>query len=907
MNADNINKLTEQLIQHITNIPQGTYFEKCKANSLSTFKYHNFGSNNENEVFRRYKGLVEKFRIHAQYEKAKSLDNCIKSFVENPLETISNSNITTRFAILAMLLALSDLPLKSHYVPMRPKLSKIKSNQTVAQIFKERPLTGAHWRSVSYLDDDEDEEDWDVDQDWIRERLSDNNVLPSESEQNELEKIDMGVHYFKTMTYRYDCVKELESLQYWRSDCRNNIYFNMKIEFDINNPCTLGPSVDNHLSKDPRNPFKNHHVNVKFISELEAIREVLFVLSGRPGLLFSKKNHNGFQVEIKAKLTHLSEGAFKNLLQYFCDQANAIAKVRGISYRICKSDCSKYGMTSQAFADSILQMISKFEKVIGEMEYEYNAKRVRSEHTIASLLQLRNRLSNYFFEFEILYSFVVNTPLKEIPELEYTSTSNEDHVPSYHPWEFSYAILSGLYAEIIRHQIAGNTRLFVMLGRHFDNAFEPYMRIIDKWIKYGSLDDPADEFFIVKNSKVVEKSGNHWQEMFIVREAIPSHKNTPTVLHSLDFLGQFVNRIMFAGKGRNLLMSLNFSKDSKDKKLYASSNAEIGIEKLRSFDLLTFQPFHQRFADNLEDYLQPQYEHINDLLYKTLVDRCHLWAHLRTLSGIYFMQEGESIHRLCDLLFDRMDRRQLWYDSYVLNEIFINTLKNLDWLPNGVISARIDDNVLKRPDITNMRIFEKIMIECRLPWPINNIIQADSLQYYKQITIFLLQIRRAKYLVERMAFSRLQNEQLDPKSREMKLFYGIRLNLIWFLNTIWDYLMGMTKPAKKAIFDILNLTIQFTTLYARYLGENVSFYDHHSLAKDSGSDSGSDFTDEDSDDLDEDDEVESDVDHYVPMIVDRQAFWNGLQRIDREFTRHKDFVISSVKTIGRVSGVSFPL
>ncbi|CAG8493462.1 4496_t:CDS:10 [Ambispora gerdemannii] len=821
MNTTNqvqVNKLTEQLIQHITNTQPGTtYFEKCKTNSLSTLKYHTFGSNNENEVFRRYKGLVEKFCIHAQYEKAKSLDKCIKSFVENPTETISNSDITTKFAILAMILALSNFPLKSRYVPTRPKPSE---NQTVAQILKEQPLTGLHWIPVS---------------------LSDNNVLSSESDQNESERIDIGIHYFKNMTYSYDYdrLKDLESLQYWR-----NKY--------------TGPSVDNHLSKDPRNPFKNHTVNVRFISELEAIREVLFVLSGRPGLLFSKKkNKNGFQVDIKAKLTHLSEGAFKNILQYFCDQANAIAKVRGISYRICKSDCSKYGMTAQAFADSILQMISKFEKVIGEMEYEYSIRRVRGEHTIASLLQLKNRLSTYFFEFEILHYFVVNTPLKEIPELEYTSTSKDNHVPSYHPWEFTYAILSGLYAEITRHQIAGDTRIFVMLGRHFDNAFEPYMRIIDKWIKYGSLDDPADEFFIVKISKVVEKSGNHWQEMFIVREAIPSYKNIPSILCSLDFLGQFVNRIMFAGKGRNLLMSLNFSKDRKNKKLYASSNMEIGIEKLRSFneslgqtnnntisngalshptsyntleqvfvpfidekpeypeknsslnsnselttDFFTFQPFHQRFAENLEDYLQPQYEHINDLLYKALVDQCHLWAHLRTLSGIYFMQEGESIHRLCDVLFNRMDRGQLWYDSYVLNEIFIDTLHNLDWLPNGVISARIDDNVLKRPDITNMRIFEKIMIECRLPWPINNIIQVDSLQYYKQITIFLLQIRRAKYLVERMAFSRLQNEQLDPKSREMKLFYGIRLNLIWFLNTIWDYLMGTILYSETAKFHL---------------------------------------------------------------------------------------------------------
>jgi hypothetical protein len=52
--------------------------------------------------------------------------------------------------------------------------------------------------------------------------------------------------------------------------------------------------------------------------------------------------------------------------------------------------------------------------------------------------------------------------------------------------------------------------------------------------------------------------------------------------------------------------------------------------------------------------LHPRYELIGTQLHDALVQRCHFWRHLRALSGFYFMQQGESMHRICDMLFERV-------------------------------------------------------------------------------------------------------------------------------------------------------------------------------------------------------------------------------------------------------------
>ena len=68
------------------------------------------------------------------------------------------------------------------------------------------------------------------------------------------------------------------------------------------------------------------------------------------------------------------------------------------------------------------------------------------------------------------------------------------------------------------------------------------------------------------------------------------------------------------------------------------------------------------------------------------------------------------------------------------------------------------------------------------------------------------------------------------------------------------------------------------------------------------SDSDSDSDSEDFIIEDEEKELANSVDNYVPKEVNHEEFVEGLQRIGREFDRHRDFIATLVGGIGRAGG-----
>ncbi|RIA93470.1 Spc98 family-domain-containing protein [Glomus cerebriforme] len=1072
-----VNSSIEELIQHLTNaVPGSENYKKFVNNVHSTFKYGKFGSAGQKDISRSYIGLVEKFRLHAQDDKANHLEKLFTSYINRPVRE-GSIPIHTRYDMLNLLLNLSESPLQTSF---NLSLSKPKSKPQllkVDDIFREEPLKGSHWEKKSnYADDDDDDDDWDFDvQAWIRERLGDRAINLQNSRRSSIQKNASNSEQqtekddMLEADINYDIIQEMESKQYWRSDFRNNPEM-FETKFNFNDACTLAPALAKFHSQDERYLFYDP-TRAKYITELDAIREVLFMLSGRPNYLFLQSENGKFQIKNNIMLMHLTESGFKAVLEFFCDYGNKLVKLRTIASKICRESCTLYGQTAQAFSSSILKMVWKFDKLLADFELEYQVDRVKSQvqDTYISLLYLRSELMERLYGFTIVYNFVEKSILNDIPELRYQGiTCEQSKNTSAAPSKIAHDILSGLYNETSTHQTVGNNSIFLMLGKHLDNSFVPFVRMMDDWICTGTFHDPADEFFIIRTSNINQNSSQYWQEMYKIRE-----------VSSPVFLEPFVRRILFSGKARNLLMSLKLKEEEEFHRMtfqYNSEEFEYGIESLPLFDLLesksedldylnnpldmyegmvhmekhdenksddkneniieteyavvnyeqelmddiekdfkddkenretvkdateqvklpeidsladlndiietypktisalfplwnkskvqleqykghiddnqyvnidpmvNFQPFTERFREKFENYLHPRYMRIGQQLYDALVEQCHLWRHLRALAGVYFMQQGETMHQLSDVIFDRIDKKQMWYDSYVLNEIVLNTVETFKWLDKNSVSVWVDDEAGKKPNTKTVRIFEKIVLEYRLPWPLDNIIRGNTLKLYKRIFIFLLQVKRSKYLLERLSFSRNQDN-----STAMILFYVVRMKLIWFLNTIWDYTMRTillsetenfykklkqvfdidemislhghyihtvhdrcllnenATPMHKSILDVLDLTIQFSTLYTRYRGENVSFYDHSRYDrsrrfKDDSSDSESDSFLIDDDDDDQIDREENIFDSIVPVQVDYDDFLNGLGRIDREFNRHKEFISNSIQAIARVGG-----
>ncbi|GES99468.1 gamma-tubulin complex component 5 [Rhizophagus clarus] len=1051
-----VNSLIEKLVQHLTSAVPGSENHKKFVNNVhSTFKYGKFGSAGHRDISRSYNGLIEKFRLHAQDDKADYLEKLFTTYINRPIHE-GSIPIHTRYDILNLILNLSESPLRTSFNPSLSK-PKSKTQLNVDDIFREEPLKGQHWEIKSnYADDDDDDDDWgDFDvQAWIRERLGDRAVNLQNSRRSSIQKnVSNSEHQNEKdevleFDMNYDIIQKIESRQYWRNDFHNNPEI-FETEFNFNDACTTAPALAKHRSQDERYLFYDP-TRAKYITELDAIREVLFMLSGRPSYLFLQLKNGKFQVKSNIMLMHLTESGFRAILEFFCDYGNKLVKLRTIASKICRESCALYGQTAQAFAASILKMVWKFDKLLADFELEYQVDHIKSQDqvTYISLLHLRSKLMNRLYEFTVIYNLVEKSILNDIPELYYQeSTIKQSKNTSAAPSKIAYDILSALYKETSTQQTVGNNSIFIILGKHLDNSFAPFVRMMNDWICTGKCHDPANEFFVVRTPNINQNSAQYWQYMYNIRE-----DSVPV------FLEPFVRRILFSGKARNLLMSLKLKeeetlhrmtfqynpeefeydieslllfdftnpKDSEEFDLLNNpleedfiheemvhmekydeckssdkndntehlvenfeqgqqerkddnetnlkddgENREITKDKTEQMDLLPeinnltdlnviietypktisalfplwnkskvqieqnkeqidesnqyvnidpvvkIQPLSERFREKFEEYLHPRYMRIGQQLYDALVEQCHLWRHLKSLAGIYFMQQGETMHQLSDVLFDRIDKKQMCV-----------------W---------IDDETGKKPNTTTVRVFEKIVFEYRLPWPLDNIIHSNTLELYKRIFIFLLQVKRSKYLLERLSFSRNQDN-----STAMILFYGVRMKLIWFLNAIWDYtmrtiLLSETEnfhkkleqvfdidemislhgqyiftvhdrcllnknaiPIHNSILDVLELTIQFSTLYTRYRGENVSFYDHSRYDrprrfKDDSSDSDSDslLIDDDDDQLDGEKYVSE---YSVPAQVDYDDFLGGLSRIDNEFNRHKEFIGNSIQAIARIGG-----
>ncbi|CAG8557897.1 13142_t:CDS:10, partial [Acaulospora colombiana] len=857
--------------------------------------------------------ISEKFRLHAQDSKAEFLAKYVSSFMQTPLIEGSIPS-HTRYDILCLILSLSEAPLQTAYIPPRSIFQERpnKPQFKVADIFREEPLTGLHWLNGLGRN-------WEIE-------LSD----PMEDDTMD------GVKEIVDLEGKYELIQGLQSKQYWRPDYRDCSYLD-------------GPSLAKHHSQDARYLFYDP-TSVKYITELDAIREVLFMLSGRPSFLFHPDpNANGrYKVKLNALLMHLTEGAFKSILEVFCSHGNYLSMLRSISMRICRESYSIYGQTAQAFAASILDMILRFDNLLADLEakYQLNNSKFQGQDTYISLLQLQNQISYQLYEFKILYEFFEKYLLHDF-FIQLSDVQGHSDIPSLNaqqplsvspPHELAYKILSGLVDEIVRYQIEGNKLMFLMFGGHLDNSFAPFIRMIDEWVNTGVLNDPANEFFIVRALDINALSSSYWSEMYKVRVAKGNLGTERFLLPS--FLEPLVDRILFSGKARNLLMSLKLKEEDTNKYSlefqYNPKEFDWGVESLPLFDMSMsnnkFDPstefpydFNQDSGirdtdmdiDEFDD-IDPEESQINDigpeesqisgelahleenrtehfnseereanniekggdqkeadegykrlLGFKNLSDLNDIVDFFpKTMSSLFSLwdQPTKSIEKTKDTgrmddftlfqpfnerlkerydeylqprylrigqqLYNALiDRNQMWYDTYILSDLFLNILGNFKWLDKNLITVWVDDKSNSKPNITTVKIFEKVVVE----------------------------------------------------------YHAV--------------------PIHKSILNVLDLTIQFSTLYTRYQGENVSFYDHsrdersrRHIDVDNNSDSDSDSFSMDEEEDQWNKPGSDGVSPLIPAQVDYDAFLEGLSRIDREFNRNKEFVSNSVQGIAKVGG-----
>jgi gamma-tubulin complex component 5 len=128
-----------------------------------------------------------------------------------------------------------------------------------------------------------------------------------------------------------------------------------------------------------------------------------------------------------------------------------------------------------------------------------------------------------------------------------------------------------------------------------------------------------------------------------------------------------------------------------------------------------------------------------------------------------------------------MDCNQDWDDFHFLNTAFGDVVESAStkWVKTSLVRLSYRGSKDKAIHRT-VKAIDGLQIEYAVPFPLTYIFGPHILQVYDSILVFLLQIRRAKSVLERILV-RGAIASSPHATDKLKVFYAMRSKLSWFV------------------------------------------------------------------------------------------------------------------------------
>ncbi|ORX84775.1 hypothetical protein K493DRAFT_86732 [Basidiobolus meristosporus CBS 931.73] len=695
------------------------------------------------------------------------------------------------------------------------------------EVLKAEPLSGEHWETSQY--DSKDDSDSELAEDSPVKNVQDNLNLEMDCLSLRPIESDTLASSFLIPPLPKNEINQILDNQYW---CQPEVKTWGGEEFDLLEPNTLTPSIAKHRL----NTFlyaSYETLNCRYTQEIDIIREVIFMLLGRETTIFDLQDPTFTQKAHSVSLRHVSQEALGSLFTYFGSGGRAIRDLKSFGTSICRGRPS-LGQVSQAYASALLHLIGQFEKKLMNVEQSlYSAG-----ESFNTVIKLKAHIDSDLRMFRYLSQFHTDLARDTIGPNRNSAAA------------VACGILNRLYQEALDKQVCNEEDVFKVFAFLFQRAFEPYARMINTWIFEGQLKDICSEFMIVENNRLIATSAFAWKAQFLLRD------NSTDVAHQAptipDFLHDFGTKILFAGKGINLLQTMSLAEgrmstlkaairehlvslklDSREKiwslfpdsifshlageyrpdqtfhmpsalqHLFAPKSVKSNEKPSKQApspdeteEMFLWRPFRETLTDSLDKIITPQYVSVGKSVYNILCQNCGLSKHFEALRNLYLMQAGTVMHILCNSIFFKINKHQIWQDARTLNGLLIEANRAENTFDLDLISIQVAP--LDHASGDHMEAFNAITLNYNVPWPLNNIITGSDLDHYKKISCLLIQVKRAKSLMEDPLYFK---EKFINRTPDLLLFYSLRLKLIAFINGFYYYVMTMVLHGESGKFQ----------------------------------------------------------------------------------------------------------
>uniref|UniRef100_A0A6I8MYG6 Gamma-tubulin complex component n=2 Tax=Ornithorhynchus anatinus TaxID=9258 RepID=A0A6I8MYG6_ORNAN len=559
-------------------------FQLALRFARSNLRFHQFLDVSGHKVRRTIEGIHEKLVVHSDLGKAASWKRLTEAFLAAPLPSTRGTETETHYAILSLLLGLSDSPSNSDYVE-RPR---DEPGEAEEEFDWEKYLREGE-ESGPGPGPEADTPDW-------------SDASEEEDAQQPLSREDSGIQVDRTPLDEPAHGKRTVSHATWKvgePDSRGWLERHVAPPYWTARPARLPNSQHLHSNlaavwdrhprgRDPFGPPEDR----TYVTELQAVRETLWLLSGVKKLFIFRLDGGQVTVREDVSVSHLTRDCLRSVLEQIAAYGQVVHGLRGFVDEIMGhgGECGSRPppdppfRTYQAFMWALFKYFAAFRGELTEMERSV----LRGDETVTLAIVVA-RLAPRLAQLKVLHK-VFRTGIAEVPP------DTRNVVRASH-------LLNTLYKAILEYDTVGEAseRTVSLLFSLWVETVRPYLQTVDEWIVHGNLFDPAKEFIIQRNKNVPVRHRDFWYATYTLYSVSPRTEKAGERGGSpgaerpgpagpqhtvVSFLKPVLKQIIVAGKSMQLLKNLRgprgrprpaAARDAERKSLYA-----LFLESVRS-------------------------------------------------------------------------------------------------------------------------------------------------------------------------------------------------------------------------------------------------------------------------------------------------------------------------------------
>ncbi|KAL2402359.1 hypothetical protein ABEF95_007681 [Exophiala dermatitidis] len=702
--------------------PTGKDIRKYKDAFVRRIKENNFGRTDQFAVAEKLSGLEEKFMVA-------NLDDVAEELYSRRME-LSRYNERWIPDVLDLLLHLSHEPVKYSRVEnlqrLRPPPQALPPLKW-ADINADDPVDAEDdiWKVPDYSDFSSDEDDIVV----LSNKKSPTSALETSQKQLAVDKIlDL-----RDEDVDPNSAHDFKPAQFWR-----------------------GPQQD------------------VAISEKQAVREVLFMLSGLPTAMFMS-SERGPLPNPRYRIHHLDHDASRTLLDVASVLGSQVDRVRqwvAVPQTV---------EVMQVIQDRISDVLVEFDRLVSRIQHDILHE--TSCTGVISFMQILHMMKKRSSRLRAIYAITPHLPQND-----------------------AVACMNTLYSCIDRAYSACDSVTSNNLLPIFTFAFQVYAQPYDTWLLTGKLTSSTP--FYISVGKGLRNGATLWHDWFTL---------SPGGAEKLPcFLQPVADKMFKAGKTAAFLQHLGQA-------IINHGKEQLGLADALTETITMMEtspiPFSATFEILLNQKVDSLLVSSTAALQEILEGHCGLTRLLDALEYLYLGVDGVILDRIESRLFGRIDRcLEMWNDRFLVADFLADAYQRVKCIDTDSITVHstYTSSRSMASRRRSVKILGAVAVSYPVSWPLANIIPPTSMGSYQRIALMLGQIRRAKFGLERRAYFNVQHLIGTGGDDQPTMDSGKKMEQVLHVSTKTEVDMRQTDQTRRNAHALHTTLLYFVNV----------FYDH---------------------------------------------------------------------------------